>query len=127
MQKEKKPYPIKGIINWYIGNYCERKCFDKPDRILEHREKLLTFAEKNPNLTMRHKEFLDLFNNHMTICTLEDGFKRRSIGWNLFENLQNISDYDSNKIIVKNNSITTKKGNLSKPVYDCTICEKHHK
>jgi len=74
---EKKEYPIVNIVNWYIGNYCFRKCFDKDERLIDHIEKLREFAKKNEGLKMRHREFLNLFNDHMNLCTLEDGFKRK--------------------------------------------------
>ena len=123
-KEEKKPYPIRNIVNWYIGNYCERKCFDNPERIMEHREKLLKFVEKNSEMKMTHRQFLDLFNNHMMICTLEDSFKRRSMGWTLFEILQKTPNYNSNEIIVMNKRVMTKNGELPKPIQNCKICER---
>lgn len=124
MIKEKKAYPIQHIVNWYFGNYCARKCFDKCTKLREHYSKLNEFAEKNPNLKMTHKEFLELFNNHMTICTLDDDFKRKMIGWKLFRILQQTPNYDSDKIIVEEGILKTREGLLEKPVQDCMICKK---
>ena len=125
-KEEKKPYPIKNIVNWYVANYCERKCFDKVERIMEHREKLLKFVEKNPKLQMTHRKFLELFNEHMMICTLEDSFKKRSVGWKMFEILQNTPNYNCDEIIVRNKIVMTKNGYLPKPVNSCIICERYN-
>ncbi len=69
------------------------------DRLRDHQDKLLQFSEKNKNLKMTHREFLELFNNHMTLCTLDEGFKRKHIDWKLFTMLQDTPNYDSDKIM----------------------------
>jgi len=28
-------YPIQRFVNWYFGNFCTRKCFNKEGRISE--------------------------------------------------------------------------------------------
>ena len=117
-----KKYPIKHLINWYYGNYCVRKCFDKEERLSRHGEWLREFAEKHKHLIMTHKEFLTLFHDHMTLCTLEDSFKRRSIGWKLFERLRDTPNYDSDKIIVKDGRIKTVEGELESPKI-CLACK----
>ena len=108
MTTEKKPYPLRQIVNWYFGNHCARKCFDKDERLQEHHQKLMLFVEKNPNLVITHRQFLDLFNNHMTLCSLDENFKRRSIGWKLFERLQATPNYDSDLMIIDGNKIKRK-------------------
>ena len=120
---EKKEYPIKHLVNLYFGNHCTRKCFDKEERLYDHHMKLLDFAEKNPNLKMTHADFLDLFNDEVKICTLEDSFKRKMISWKLFERLQDTPNYNSDDIIVKDNVVQTKNGLLEKPVVRCKMCK----
>jgi len=102
---EKKEYHIKRLVNWYFGNYCSRKCFDKKERLFDHYNKLMSFADKNQNLKMTHSDFLQLFNENMTLCTLDKSFKRKSISWKLFERLQDSPNYNSDKIIVENKGI----------------------
>ncbi len=118
---EKKAYPLRQIVNWYWGNYCTRKCFDKEERLRDHSQKLQLFVEKNPNLLMTHRQFLDLFHEQMSICTLDESFKRRSIGWKLFERLQATPNYDSDLMVVEEGWIKRKDGELAKPKY-CPAC-----
>ena len=122
MANSTKKYPIKHLVNWYYGNYCTRKCFDKEERLFQHSEWLREFAEKHKQLTMTHKEFLILFHDHMSLCTLKDSFKRRSIGWKLFERLKATQNYDSDKIIVENGRIKTIEGELEPPKV-CLACK----
>lgn len=117
-----KKYPIKHLVNWYYGNYCVRKCFDKEERLFSHGKWLQDFANKHQDLTMTHKEFLGLFHDHMSLCTLKDSFKRRSIGWKLFERLQDTPNYDSDKIIVEDGRIKTTEGELEQP-QRCLACK----
>lgn len=98
-----------------------RKCFDKDQRLRDHHHKLLEFVEKNKNLKMTHSDFLKLFNDHMLICTLDDHFKRRSMGWKLFTLLQDTPNYDSDKIIVEKGRVRLKEGELEKP-RRCPTC-----
>ena len=119
----KKEYPILHLVNWYYGNYCARKCFDKMDRLSDHHNKMLDFARKNPTLKMTHKDFLQLFNNHINLCTLHDSFKRRAIFWKMFTDLQNTENYDSDKIIVENKRLKLIDGDLEKPKQKCEICK----
>ena len=118
---ERNAYPIRRLVNWYFANYCMRKCFDKDARLRDHQQKLVTFACKNPNLTMSHRDFLDLFNDGMTICTLDDSFKRRSVGWKLFSILNDTPGYDSDAIVVKDGIVQTRSGQLPK-ARRCPTC-----
>ena len=120
---EKKEYPIRNLVNWYFGNYCSRKCFDDLDRLVDHRDKLQEFAKKNPKLKMTHREFLELFNNHMKICTLDDSFKRKAIFWKMFTVLQKTPNYKSEDMMIKNGKIETKKGPLDKPESSYCMCK----
>ncbi|MBI4450488.1 hypothetical protein HY642_00810 [Candidatus Woesearchaeota archaeon] len=128
MQKtnlEKKAYPIKQLVHWYFGNHCSRKCFDDDTRLQDHAEKLETFANKNPGLKMTHKDFLILFDEQMTVCTLDPTFKQKSISWNLFTALQRIPNYDSSKIIIKSGRLERKDCAIEKPTPGCRICAAH--
>ena len=120
--EEKKSYPITRLVNWYFGNYCTRKCFDNDERLKDHYEKLQLFAQKNPKLEITHREFLQLFNDHMTLCSLDEGFKRKAIGWTLFTILTETPNYDSDKIIVQGKLLRRKDGLLEKRVR-CKACE----
>lgn len=122
MANPTKKYPIKHLVNWYYGNYCVRKCFDKEERLFQHGEWLQEFARKHKGLTMTHKAFLELFHNHMSLCNLNDSFKRRSIGWKLFERLQDTPNYDSDKVIVEGGRIKTTDGELEPP-RRCLACK----
>ncbi len=119
---EKKAYPVSHLVNWYFGNYCMRKCFDKDERLREHYERLSEFAKKNPASQMTHREFLDLFNNYMTICALDPSFKQKTIGWKLFTIVQHTPDYDSDKIIVEKGLVKTSTGPLEEPRGRCKVC-----
>jgi hypothetical protein len=118
----KKAYPIRHLVHWYYSNYCARKCFDNNERLKKHYDKLEEFANKNPNLKMTHADFLTLFNDQMTICTLEDGFKRKAIGWKLFDILLRTPDYESNNIIVEHGRLRTLQGPLPTPRPRCRTC-----
>lgn len=98
MSNSTKKYSVRHLVNWYYGNYCTRKCFDKEERLLRHGQWLQDFAKKHQNLMMTHKEFLDLFHNQMPLCALEEGFKKRPVFWKLFEKLLRIEEYDSDKV-----------------------------
>ena len=120
---EKKEYPILHLVNWYFGNYCMRKCFDKEERLQDHHEKLTEFAKKNPALKMTHRDFLDLFNNDMKICTLDNSFKMKTVGWKLFTLLQRTPNYDSDKIIVEKGTVKTRTSPLEEPRARCKVCK----
>lgn len=122
MANSTNKYPIKHLVNWYYGNYCLRKCFDKGERLSQHGEWLQEFANKHQDLTMTHKEFLEIFHNHMSLCILDDSFKRRSIGWKLFERLKETPNYDSDKIIVEDGRIKMTDGELESP-QRCLACK----
>ena len=79
-------YSIQRIINWYYGNFCTRKCFNKAGRIEECYVKFQLIISKNKDLKMTHKEFKDLLDNgDINICKLGPNFRRRTVGWKQFE------------------------------------------
>jgi hypothetical protein len=97
-KKEKKPYPVTHVVNWYYGNFCTRKCFNKEERLSGCWDQLQEFASKNNGLKIRHKEFKDLFdNNHIKICLLKPNFRRRTVGWTQMESWRRESDFDPDK------------------------------
>jgi len=119
---EKKKYPLRQLVNWYFGNYCSRKCFDNPERLKDHYDKLMNVVKNSPTVSMTHRDFLDLFNEHLSICTLSDSFKRKSIGWTLLTILQETPNYESDKIVVENKRIKLVQGELAPP-RRCEICK----
>jgi len=89
--KKKNPstqkYHIKRIVHWYFGNYCAIKCHDTEGRLFACQQKLEEFADKfNDYLT--HQEFLDMFENHITICKLPKEQRRKYITWRTFAKIQ---------------------------------------
>jgi hypothetical protein len=79
-------YPIQRVVNWYYGNFCTRKCFNKENRIAECQQKLQFFVNQNKNLMITHKEFKDMIDNdNIKICCLPRDFRKKTIGWNQFE------------------------------------------
>lgn len=79
--QQKKEYSIQHLVNWYFGNYCVKKCHDD-DKILEdHWDKLQEFAKKSPNLKMTHKEFIEFFARHITICIFDYKERKRMPSW----------------------------------------------
>ena len=124
MPEEKNKYPIRHIVNWYYGNYCARKCFDNDDLLSDHWQKLQLIVEKNELLQITHRDFLDLFNDHFKICTLEDSFKRKMVSWKLMTQLQRTPEYDSEQIMVENGLLRTKTGPLPRPNPGCQTCRR---
>lgn len=97
--KPKKPYPISNVVNWYYGNYCTRKCFNKPERISECWDKLLDFAHKSKGLEITHKDFKDMMaSGDISICKLKRGFKEKTISWSQFETFQREENFDPDRI-----------------------------
>ena len=96
---EKKPYPVQHVVNWYFGNFCTRKCFDKDERLKNCWDKLQEFAKKNNGMMIRHKEFKDLFDNDdMRICLLCREFGRKTVGWKQFERWKDDSEFDPDRL-----------------------------
>ncbi|MBI5392731.1 helix-turn-helix domain-containing protein, partial [Candidatus Woesearchaeota archaeon] len=76
---------ISQIIKWYKITNCYRKCYTNAKQREICNQKFTYFASQNPTLTMKQKEFLDLFNNHMKICVLSEQQKRKYVSWNEFQ------------------------------------------
>ena len=75
-------------VNWYKKIHCLRKCYLNKAQRKECSAKFDMFIAKNPNLKMKREEFLDLFNNHLTICVLPEKEKRGYISWKQFKIIQ---------------------------------------
>ncbi|MBI2146656.1 helix-turn-helix domain-containing protein [Candidatus Woesearchaeota archaeon] len=74
--------------NWYKKVHCLRKCYLNKKQREECAGKFDTFISKNPHLRMKKSEFLDLFNNGLTICVLPEKEKRGYIAWKQFKIMQ---------------------------------------
>jgi hypothetical protein len=93
-----KKYPIQRIINWYYGNFCTRKCFNKEERIFDCHLKFQQFLDKNQGLMMTHKEFKDILDNDdLKICKLKPNFKKRVVNWFQFERWLKDPTFDPDK------------------------------
>lgn len=79
--KERKPYSIKHLVNWYFGNYCVKKCYGVEKIQKDHWEKLQDFAAKNPDLLMTHREFIEFFAKDMAICKFDYQERKRMPTW----------------------------------------------
>ncbi len=79
--KEKKEYPIKTLVNWYFGNYCVKKCHSDLELQRKHWEQFQQFANKNPNLKMTHREFIEFFARQMIICIFDYNERKRMPSW----------------------------------------------
>lgn len=91
-------YPIQRVINWYVGNFCTRKCFNKERRLIDCHEKFDLFKKANKGLMITHKEFKDLIDNdHIKICKLKHNFRKRTVGWNQFERWLKDTKFDPDK------------------------------
>lgn len=79
-------YPIQRVVNWYYGNFCTRKCFNKDNRLEDCGKKLQFFVDQNKDLMITHKEFKDMFDSDdIKICKLKHGFRKKTVGWKQFE------------------------------------------
>ena len=65
------------IINWYRKTQCFRKCYFNKKQRKECHKKFKYFISNNPNLELKKGEFIDLFNNHMSICILSEKEKKQ--------------------------------------------------
>ncbi len=79
---EKKPAKIRHLVNWYYGNFCTRKCYERLDLQRMHYPKLQELANKLEGIEMTHKDFLNMLRNDRTICTLSDEeWKNSKFSW----------------------------------------------
>lgn len=81
-----KEKTITELTNWYQKTHCQRKCHNCSTQRKTCKIKFDMFTSKNPNLAMKRKDFLNLFNNHMTICILPQKQKEQYITWQEFKN-----------------------------------------
>lgn len=91
-------YPINRVVNWYWGNFCTRKCFNKEARLGECHEKFQLFVSHNKDLMITHKDFKDLSDKgHIMICRLKPNFRKKIVGWNQFEDWTRDPEFDADK------------------------------
>jgi len=92
-------YPIRRVVNWYYGNLCTRKCFNKGDRIRICYTKFEKIINSNPDLMITHKEFKDMIDNgDIKICMLNPEFRKRTVGWKQFEWWLRDKSFDPDKM-----------------------------
>lgn len=75
-------------VNWYKKVHCLRKCYLNKKQRKECADKFDTFISKNSDLKMKRQQFIDLFNNHLTICVLLEKEKRGYVSWKQFQILK---------------------------------------
>ena len=95
---------IKNItfhVNWYKNIHCLRKCYLNKKQRKECSAKFDMFITKNPHLKMKREDFLDFFNNHLTICVLPEKEKRGYISWKQFKVIQSYLSKKRTKVIEK--------------------------
>lgn len=91
-------YPIQRVVNWYYGNFCTRKCFNKEERLLDCYDKFKFFVDCNKGLMITHKEFKDLIDSdNLKVCMLKPNFRKRTVGWDQFEMWLRDSEFDCDK------------------------------
>lgn len=91
-------YPLQRVINWYHGNFCTRKCFNKEERIFECYKKFQQLIDKNKDLMITHKEFKDMLDyDDIRICKLGFNFRKRTVGWKQFEGWLKDPQFDPDK------------------------------
>ena len=77
-------------INWYKQVHCMRKCYFNKKQRRECSVKFDQFIACNPALKMKRDEFLNLFNNQMTLCVLPEKEKLQSVSWKQFQLIKSI-------------------------------------
>ena len=93
-----KQYHVQRVVNWYYGNFCTRKCFNKEERLKDCQEKLQQFADADKGMMITHKLFKDLIDSgDLKICRLGINFRRRTVGWGQFERWQEDESFDPDK------------------------------
>ena len=91
-------YPIQRVVNWYYGNFCTRKCFNKEERLMDCHKKFQLLVNQNKGLMITHKEFKDLLDSDdIKICKLKYNFRKRTVGWKQFEKWLKDPIFDPNK------------------------------
>jgi hypothetical protein len=81
-----KKYSPLHIAHWYFGNYCVIKCHEHEKCLIECNNKLEEFVKKYAE-PLTHQEFLELIENHLTICKRPKEDRRKHITWATFSKL----------------------------------------
>lgn len=91
-------YSLRRVINWYYGNFCTRKCFNKEGRIWDCFNKFELLKSQNKELMITHKEFKDMIDNDdIKICILPVNFRKRTVGWKQMESWHRNPNFDPDK------------------------------
>lgn len=80
-----KSKSILQLIRWYQQTNCFRKCYFAKRQREQCRIKFEHFAATQPLLKMKRKDFLDIFNNYLTICVLPEKEKLNYLSWEKFK------------------------------------------
>ncbi len=85
VRSKHKKRNLAHLAYWYKKTNCYRKCYVYPDQRKICSLKFDRLVSQHPTLQMTQKEFLHLFNNHMTICVLPEKEKRKFVSWSEFK------------------------------------------
>lgn len=88
-REKKKQAPIVTAIHTYIGNNCERKCFNHPEVFADCREKFESLVQGAANEKISVSDFYKLMNSGgISICKLPIAERKKVIIWKQFEFMQ---------------------------------------
>lgn len=77
-------------VNWYQKVHCLRKCYFNKRQRTECSGKLDFFISCNLTLKMKREDFVNFFNNFLTICILPEKEKRMYITWDQFQQIRSL-------------------------------------
>ncbi|MFQ5620593.1 MAG: reverse transcriptase domain-containing protein [Candidatus Nanoarchaeia archaeon] len=92
IKARKKEHSIYELATWYQKVHCYRKCYHNTSQRKICKAKFDLLAGQNPKMKLKRKEFLGLFNNHLTICVLPEKDKLRYVRWDEFQTLKRKSN-----------------------------------
>lgn len=82
---QNKKKNICNLTKWYQKTNCYRKCFFDKKQRETCENKFNRLIAQNPTLEMTRKEFIHLFNNHLTICILPHKEKAQFVSLHKFK------------------------------------------
>ena len=80
-----KKKSINYLLTWYRKTNCARKCYHNKNQRQECRMKFQQLAVNSIEIRFTRNEFLEFFNNHVTICALPESEKKRIMSWKEFK------------------------------------------
>ncbi|MBI2145963.1 helix-turn-helix domain-containing protein [Candidatus Woesearchaeota archaeon] len=84
IKAKKKKRGIVPIVSNFQRTNCYRKCYFNPHQRKTCAKKFELFCSHNSTLKMNPQEFVDLFQNHMTICVLPVKERKNYVSWREF-------------------------------------------